>query len=360
MRIFVSSLMSEHYNGLRGAACSAIKTLGHEALQAEDLIASSMSAQVACLNEVRSADVMILILGEEYGSQQASGLSATHEEYCEARKASKPVLAFVEEGISPTTLQAHFIEEVQNWEQGLYTGYFRSASDLEKRVIRALHKHILDQATATVDEEELLERAMKVIPARPTRDTPLLFVAIVGGPSQWVIRPSELKSQELHKRLRSEALGDSDAVLDYSYGTDLSVQGNAIVLSQSSGGQVTLTERGDLLVVQPVMRRDPSRRSFPSIIVEDLINHIGRALQFGTRVLEQIDTSRRISHVAVVAAVLGASSWPWRTRQEHRQNANHARLSLENRDRIEGPSRFCGMGVAGVGWVHVMRSARVW
>ncbi len=37
------------------------------------------------------------------------------------------------------------------------------------------------------------------------------------------------------------------------------------------------------------------------------------------------------------------------------------RFQGDERDIIYfGPSRFCGMGVAGVGWVHVMRSARVW
>ncbi len=56
------------------------------------------------LNGVRQSDFVVMILGENYGTLQPSELSATHEEYREAR-GRKPVLAFVQQGIHPEPRQ---------------------------------------------------------------------------------------------------------------------------------------------------------------------------------------------------------------------------------------------------------------
>ena len=83
---------------------------------AEDFGAQPNSPQIACLQGLRTCDIVVLILGEHYGFvPPSSTLSATHQEYREARE-TKPVLAFVQEGISPAPEQAAFIAEVQAWE----------------------------------------------------------------------------------------------------------------------------------------------------------------------------------------------------------------------------------------------------
>ncbi|HXS78292.1 MAG TPA: DUF4062 domain-containing protein [Terracidiphilus sp.] len=61
---------------LRQAARSAVTTLRHQPLMAEDFGAQPRSPQVACLNGVREADLVVLILGETCGALQPSGLSA--------------------------------------------------------------------------------------------------------------------------------------------------------------------------------------------------------------------------------------------------------------------------------------------
>ena len=66
---------------------------------------------------MRDADVVVLLMGERYGAVQPSGLSATHEEYREARD-RKPVLVFVEECAAREPAQQVFLEEVQQWETG--------------------------------------------------------------------------------------------------------------------------------------------------------------------------------------------------------------------------------------------------
>jgi Domain of unknown function (DUF4062) len=113
------------------AARRAVTTLRHEPVMAEDFGAQPKSPQIAFLQGLRSSDMMVLILGEHYGfTPPNSTLSATHQEYREARK-TKPVVAFVQESISPGPEQAAFITEVQAWEGGLFRGGFVAADDLK-------------------------------------------------------------------------------------------------------------------------------------------------------------------------------------------------------------------------------------
>ena len=85
MNVFVSSVISE-FEEYRAAARRAIISLGYETIRAEDFGASASSPQQACLAGVREAEITVLLLGGRYGAKQASGLSATHEEYREARR----------------------------------------------------------------------------------------------------------------------------------------------------------------------------------------------------------------------------------------------------------------------------------
>lgn len=336
MRVFVGSLMREAFGPLREAACGAITMLGHEPVRAEDYSASSSSPQTACLAGVRAADVVVLILGAEYGARQESGLSATHEEYREARETSRPVLAFIDDGAEPEGQQVQFIGEVQSWETGHYTASFGDTADLQAKVTQGLHQHLLDQAATPLDEDELHERARALIPTHIHTNGPLLVVAIAGGPPRQVIRPAELESVELRRYLEDHAHGGPGAVLSHAFGTDTSTRGDTIILEQrDSGARLTVSETGDVMAAQPAIRRDAWQVGLPSIIDEEITEHTMRALRFAAEILDHIDPLQRISHVALVAVLLKAGYLPWRTRAEQNQNPNAATMSLSGRDRIE-------------------------
>jgi hypothetical protein len=87
MKIFISSLITG-MEQIRTAARNAITILGHEPVVAEDFGALPHTPQVACLDGLRRSAAVVLILGARYGAKQISGLSATHEEYREAREGS--------------------------------------------------------------------------------------------------------------------------------------------------------------------------------------------------------------------------------------------------------------------------------
>ena len=153
MKVFISSLITgmEDY---RVAAREAVQLLGHEPIMAEDLGARPQSPQIACLEGLRQSALVVLILGAGYGAKQATGISATHEEYRDA-KGSRPVIAFVQEGVERSIDQATFVKEVQTWEGGLFRGGLDSSEKLKSRITRAIHKWQLSNVADPLHAEEL-------------------------------------------------------------------------------------------------------------------------------------------------------------------------------------------------------------
>ena len=104
---------------------------------AEDFGARPDSPQIACLQGLRDADLVLLILGERYGAVQGtSDLSPTHEEFREARE-HQPVLVFVQEGVQREARQDTFVAEVQAWQSGYFRSVFKTAEQLHDAVIRS-------------------------------------------------------------------------------------------------------------------------------------------------------------------------------------------------------------------------------
>jgi len=83
------------------------------------------------------------------------------------------------------------------------------------------------------------------------------------------------------------------------------------------------------------MREHSWPGSLPSIIEEDIIERVARALRLAGRVLDHVDDPPRISQVAVVAALCRPGSWPWRTRAEEAASPNSATMRMFGPDRVE-------------------------
>ena len=150
MDVFISSVLGG-YEAFRDAAADAVETLGHRVVRAEDFLATPGTPQQACLEAVRQSDLVVLLLGSDYGAPQESGLFATHEEYLEARE-RRPVLVFVESGVERESAQEEFLREVQAWTSGHFREAYSSPEELKKAVTRALHEHVLATSVGSVDE----------------------------------------------------------------------------------------------------------------------------------------------------------------------------------------------------------------
>lgn len=336
MKVFISSLIS-NFAAERRAARRAVETLRFEAVMAEDFGAQANSPQIACLQGLRSADVTVLVLGEDYGAvQPGSGLSATHEEYREARD-TKPILAFVQEGVSHGPEQAAFIAEVQGWEGGLFRGGFRDADDLQAAVTRALHDVTLANAAGPVDEQKIVARAIALLPQqnRNTVEGPFVDVAIAGGPQQQLLRPVQMEASELADRLLQNALFGTNRFFDRAAGIDSGLHGADLILAQQRGASLRLDQQGAMVLRLPAT--EPGARDvfggLPAIIEETVQQRIATALGFAAAQLEQIDRTERITHVAIAVQISGSDYIGWRTRAEHAASPNSMTMAMGGGER---------------------------
>jgi hypothetical protein len=324
MKVFVSSVVkgAESY---RDAASHAAASLGHEVKRSEDFPALSQSPEQACLDGVRWADVVLVLLGSRYGSPLASGLSATHEEYREARE-RRPVLAFVHQGVDREPAQAAFTREVQEWQGGRVTAGFTSPADLQDAVVRALHELEMSQRAGSVDEAEMTTRAQTLLPTARGFASASLCLIVVGGPRQPVLRPAELEDPGLQRDLLKESLVGVNAVLSPSQGTESRVLDHGVLLEQSDSS-VVVDDLGSVRIVQPA--RDKPGRAYsglPVLIEEEVTDRLKTSFHLAGHILDRVDPVHRLSHVLPVVAIRDASFLTWRTREEHALSPNQAQM----------------------------------
>ena len=144
MEAFVSSVVRE-FEEFREAACRGAGLVVDQVLRFEDFPPLTDPSRKACLDGVLQADVVVLVLGARYGTPQpSSGLSPTHEEYREAGRLGRPVLALVQSGVNREPEQDAFVQEVQgsgDWGEGVLTGRFSTPEQLRDEVIRGLSRY---------------------------------------------------------------------------------------------------------------------------------------------------------------------------------------------------------------------------
>ena len=332
MKVFISSVITG-FETYRAAAAKAVTTLGDEVIQAEDFGASVGSPQQACLEGVRDADLTILLLGERYGAKQASGLSATHEEYHEARERGA-MLAFVQEGVEYESDQRKFIDEVREWETGNLTTGFRSEVDLRDVVTRELYAYAVAAAANPLDETELLARAKAQLPRGGffRRDSELVL-SFASGPTQEVLRPSELENQALARDLQQKALFGTQPLFDPARATDFDFKSGWLVLSQGTT-RIEIDSTGGIVIRQPALAAADRDFGLQVLIEEDIHERLANSLTFATTMLDQVDSRRRLSHAAIVAALTEVQYQTWRTQLEHARSPNATSPNVQ-RDRAE-------------------------
>ncbi|HEY0628890.1 MAG TPA: DUF4062 domain-containing protein [Sphingomicrobium sp.] len=339
MKIFVSSLIGG-MEDFRAAAVEAIQSLGHEAGTAEAFSADANSPRVACLAGVRDANLVVLILGGRYGAiQQPSGISATHEEYREAR-GKKPVLAFIQQGVEREPQQAAFVQEVEDWEHGQFRAAFSTREQLRNEVTRAIHQRELALAAAPVDANELLSRALAMVAHQDSRHFGqariLLRLAVVGGPMQQILRPVEIERPELARTILQAALFGTAPIFDTSESNSTELISDRLSIGQSNGNAVSIDERGSILI----SFRVPSERGMGVVLEEDISERLRAGLTFSAALLDQIDSAHRLSRVVVAAHLEGSGYSAWRTRAEHQHSPNQVTYTRGFTEEQEEPVHF--------------------
>lgn len=327
MKVFVSSLITG-MESIRASARAAATALGHEPVMAEDFGALPHSPQIACLDGVRQSAAAILILGARYGAKQRSGLSATHEEYREARERC-PVLTFVQENVTPEPEQAALIQEVQAWTGGLFRQGFSDHIDLQSKVTLALHRMELATATAPFDAAEVLSRALASFPEHDRNQFggAALWVSVVGGPSQAVLRPSRMEDPALAEKLEQEALFGPARIFLRGESSSTDIDQGRLVLRQGerSSRSLSLDAQGGILIIQPVENDRKRNHGMTVILVETLQERLTTALRYAAWLLDEIDPTQRLSHLVVAARITGG--FAMLTRRELEASPNSIQMS---------------------------------
>lgn len=337
--VFISSVING-FEEYRAAAKRAAEALGCDVLMAEDLPGLPDSPQSACLEMVRDADVTLVVLGERYGYPQESGLSATHEEFREARDEGN-VLVMVQEAVEPEEQQRDFIREAESWEHGVTRRGFTDPDELRDVVTRALHDYTQRAASATSDPDELRGRAASLRPdGRSVGGGARLHLIVSGGPPRTVLSPMDLDDSALARSLQ-ERLTFRVPVLDNTESTEIRSDGDALVLQQRDSG-VVVRDDGTLrlTIAARSAERPPHSIAGMAIIDEDLNDRIAQLLQAAALVLDEIDKVARLRDIVVQAALTGASASGWLTRAEAATNPSSISLGMGHRqDAIVVPPR---------------------
>lgn len=328
MKIFISSVISG-YETERAAAEHAVSVLRHEPVLAEKFQASPLSPQAACLGALRTADLVVLIVGGRYGYPQASGLSATHEEYRDAQ-GKKDIIVLIQKGIDREPAQATLLQEVQVWEAGHLTKEFSTPEELQDVLIGALHEWDMANAVAPLDPAELIARAVRGLSAPDSnRSTPTLEVSVAGGPAQSILRPSEMEGSELHRQLRLGALDGPQALFDPATGTAVGMDGDLLKIVHGdrygSNDWVSISGFGDVVVSQKLERRDRNSMTI-ALIEEDVTAALLQALKYASWTLDKIDQTNRLTNIAIAAQITGGEYLGWRTQAE--DNASPGRGTM--------------------------------
>lgn len=150
MNVFISSVV-RNFESYRAAAKKAVTLLGHVPVMCEDFGARPYSSQEACMTEVEQADVVVLVLGADFGFRTASGESVTQQEFRRARAADKPILAFLHD-VDVEGPQQEFRWEVSDYVDGLFRATFANEQELSDGIVRALNQ--LNTNRSAVSEEE--------------------------------------------------------------------------------------------------------------------------------------------------------------------------------------------------------------
>ena len=261
---------------------------------------------------------------------QASGFSATHEEYREARE-TKPVLVFVHEGVELEPDQAAFAEEVRNWSGGAFTAGFQTPDDLRREVTRALHRFDVTEArTRAADPQRGLQEARELVGSEaPNWQEARLVLAIAPVAPQSVLRPTELEDERLHRDLKQAVLFGEWALFDAALGVRSRVDGDRLVLEQDHAS-VSLGATGSIRIALPAYSED-ARRGMSAVIEEEVFAVVQRAMSFASWLLARVDPTHRVSDVVPVVALQGTGYAPWRTRAEHA--ASPSAMTMRNSDR---------------------------
>lgn len=312
--VFISSIQAG-FEDVRAAARAGVETYGHRAVMAETSGAATASPQRALLDRVAAADIFLFLVGPRYGARQASGLSATEEEFEEARRRGKPILVLVQEGAREPEQDEFLGRATGGWESGIFRDSFKDASDVGLAVVRALRN--LDERGARAELEPAAVARAQELAAGPSREG----YGHGGATARVVLVPLLV-----HRLLDAVALDDRELpdelaaaarnarLVPQSQGITPRVTAAGITLEvgerHSGGPTLAVGANGEIAAEASVAGNDQNFGSM-RVVPERLEQAIRGAIAFAESVWRRIDTRGEVQEVAVTIAIPEAQHRSW-------------------------------------------------
>lgn len=231
-RIFVSSVI-EGFEDYREAARNGILDAGGEPALVEDYPGLSISPRTACLDGVKSCDVLVAVIGDRGGWTAPSGKLVVQEEYDEARQNNLSVLAFIQD-VERDEESQRLVDKISDYVSGVFRLTFSSATELRAAVKDSLEPIIQHLKNPEV-ELSMIEEKLKD-PYEIYNEASLRFLLTPERVEEF-IDPVSLESPDLKRQLLE--IGHSGEVELFSYErpkrTEVGV--NEIIILQSDEGR---------------------------------------------------------------------------------------------------------------------------
>lgn len=311
-RIFVSSVI-EGFEDYREAARNGILDAGGEPALVEDYPGLSISPRTACLDGVKSCDVLVAVIGDRGGWTAPSGKLVVQEEYDEARQNNLSVLAFIQD-VERDEESQRLVDKISDYVSGVFRLTFSSATELRAAVKDSLEPIIQHLKNPEV-ELSMIEEKLKD-PYEIYNEASLRFLLTPERVEEF-IDPVSLESPDLKRQLLE--IGHSGEVELFSYErpkrTEVGV--NEIIILQSDEGRswdgvdeirLELTTTGIIVIDSNVTGLAPRGEEFASamVILEgDIADRLKKCFVFALAFFELRDQFRRYDRIIYNAALSG-------------------------------------------------------
>lgn len=311
--VFISSIQAG-FEDVRSAARSGVESFGNRAVMAETYGAAPASPQRALLERVAAADVFLLLVGPRYGDPRSSGLSATEEEFDEARRRGMPILILVQDVEREPEQELFLARASGGWEGGFLRGKLSGSSDVGLEVVRAL-RNLSELGARAALEPAAVARAHELAAANP-----IAGVDPRGSMARVVLVP--LRSDRLLDARALEDSGLPDALAAAARAALLVPQSQGITPHVTAAGisfvvgaeQVGLTisvgANGEILAEASVAGADENFGSM-RVIPERLEQAVRRTVDFAEATWRQIDPRGEVQALAVTIAIPEAQHKSW-------------------------------------------------
>jgi hypothetical protein len=244
-RVFLSSVM-EGYATFRDAAAEGVRRSGCDVVRAENFPAATASARTACLDGVRSADALVLLLGQRYGYVAPSGRSVTEEEYDEARRTHKRIFVFLEESATREPRQEELVRRVQDYVGGHWRKTFRDEASLTALVEQA----IAEADMTGIESNAAAHRLDAALGRRPERTQGIVWVHAAWATvrDEEVVDPLSLGQSVFQQTLQRLAHESNPPLFRYEEAKRKNIMASRLRIEQ--GDRDTWRESRDLVVLE--------------------------------------------------------------------------------------------------------------